>query len=265
VIKIYIAALYSTRDHVREHVVPKLEACGFQVTSRWLWEEEPPGFEERSAKKDLDDVRRSDAVLLMTLPYGTMYKGGGRCWEAGYAMGLGKRVYAVGAREIIFCHHPEVLSFAGLDEMMWHLGNNPLVTRPRQMLDWCYKTFGSVAPGHVERATRLLEEAVELAQCAGVTRQTAQRLIERVFSRPPGKMAQEVGQVQNLLECFAECVGLDAAHEGRREFDRCRAVPQEEWDRRHAAKVEQGVASEGTDWDPYVSEGWDPYVPEGVE
>jgi hypothetical protein len=241
-IKIYIAALYSTRDHVRDNVAPLLADAGFHVTSRWLWEEEPPGLEPHSAVKDLDDIRRSDAVLLMTLPYGTLYKGGGRCWEAGYAMGLGKRVYAVGEREIIFCHHPDVLAFDGLDEMMWHLGTNPPVTRPRQMLNWCHRTFGSVALGPVERATRLLEEAGELAQCAGVTRLTAQRLIERVFNRPPGKTAQEVGQVQNLLECFAECVGLDAAHEGRVEFARCQRVPQEEWDRRQAAKVEQGVA-----------------------
>ena len=34
--KIYIAALYSTRDHVRENVAPHLTAAGFEVTSRWL-------------------------------------------------------------------------------------------------------------------------------------------------------------------------------------------------------------------------------------
>ena len=111
------------------------------------------------------------------------------------------------------------------------------------MLNWCHQTFGSIALGPVERVTRLLEEAMELAQAAGVTYGLAWRLMDRVFHRPPGKLPQEVGKVQNLLECFAECVGLDAAEEGRREFDRCRKVPQDEWDRRHIAKVEQQVAS----------------------
>lgn len=128
--KIYIAALYSTRDHVRENVAPHLVAAGFEVTSRWLYENEPEGLERQSAVKDLEDVHRSDALLLLTLPYGKLYKGGGRCWEAGYAMGLGKRVYVVGDHEIIFCYHPEVLVFAGLDEMVRHLSTNPIISRP---------------------------------------------------------------------------------------------------------------------------------------
>ena len=142
---IYVAALYSTRDQVRSEVVPLLGRAGHIVTARWLWEDEPPGSERASAVKDLEDVRRSDALLLLTLPYGTMYKGGGRAWEAGYAMGLGKRTYVLGDHEIIFCHHPEVRIFHVMDDVVNDLRRDPPVNRSRQMLDWCHHTFGTVA------------------------------------------------------------------------------------------------------------------------
>jgi nucleoside 2-deoxyribosyltransferase len=240
---VYTAALYSTRDEVRETVARRLTAAGHEVTARWLWDEEPPGSEPLSAAKDLEDVDRSDVLLLLTLPYGTMYTGGGRAWEAGYAMGLGKRVYVLGDHEIIFCHHPEVHVFRRLDGVLHHMAQNPVVSRPRAMLDWCHQTFGDVALDRVERAVRLLEEAMELAQTQGISPTLVQRLADRVFSRPAGVTLQEVGQVQNLLECLAENLGLCAREAGRREFDRCRAVPQEEWDRRHAEKVERNIAN----------------------
>ena len=235
--KVYLAAMYSLRETTARDYAQILVDMGHEVTSRWLVEDEPPGSETVSAIKDLSDVHRADALVLITNPFGTKYTGGGRHVEMGYALALRRHVVCVGDFETIFQHLPQVPVFDTIEKAAAYLS---LLTLPRSavaMLNWCVKTFGSVALQRIERAARLLEEAVELVQVEGVSSDVALRIVNRTYQRPPGELRQEVGQVANLLECLAQNVGLDVFEEGQREFDRCQAVPQVEWDRRHAAKV----------------------------
>lgn len=113
-----------------------------------------------------------------------------------------------------------------------------------EVMEWAVSTFGKVAMERRERAMRLLEEAMELAQCERVGPDTATIILERVYQRPPGDVQKEIGQVQMTLTALAENLGHNAMREGEREFDRVKSIPQEEWDRRHKAKVAIGMAQE---------------------
>lgn len=244
--KIYVAAMYSKRIEVREHHARILQEAGHEVTARWLWEGGLPGSEVASAFKDIEDVARADALVLVTNPIGTNFSGGGRCVEMGYAMAAGKLVIVVGERENIFCWHPDVFVVASMEMVLMTLDALKDSRRPtmaRRMMNWCHRTFGDVALEPKERAARLVEEVVELGQTQGLQLHDLDRIMWRVYGRLVGKTKQEIGQVHNLLHCLAENLGLDAEQLGREEFARCQAVPQEEWDRRHAAKVAAGTAA----------------------
>lgn len=244
--KVYIAAMYGKRDYARDVIARALTEAGHEVTARWLWEEEPSGSEQKSAIKDLADVARADAIVLLTNPIGTKYSGGGRHVEFGYALALGKHAFTVGEHETIFQYLPQVSVCSSISVVVDQLALlTPPVSRVRAMLDWCHRTFGPVALDRQERAMRLLEEAMEVAQCEGITSGLMAKMAHRTGTRPLGKLNVEVGQVMNLLECLAENAGLNARAEGEREFARCQAVTQEEWDRRHAAKVAAGTANVG--------------------
>lgn len=58
-----------------------------------------------------------------------------------------------------------------------------------------------------ERARRVLEEAVELVQAAGLPKADAERILKDVYSREPGSVFQEVGGTMNTIAAF--CAGLD--------------------------------------------------------
>lgn len=84
---------------------------------------------------------------------------------------------------------------------------------------WAEETFEGIEGWETpqERARRLLEEALELAQASGVTQQQAHELTSYTFSRPVGELAQEIGQVQICLWMCAQRAGLIAESEGHRE------------------------------------------------
>jgi hypothetical protein len=111
-----------------------------------------------------------------------------------------------------------------------------------QWMKWASQIFGNVAWSPTERATRFLEEAVEFAQSIGCERGMMLKIIERVFSRPAGVPAVEIGQCLAMLECAAYVIGVDARKQERDEFARVQALPKEEWERRYAAKKAAGVA-----------------------
>lgn len=117
------------------------------------------------------------------------------------------------------------------------------MNRPREFLAWAVRMFGPIALDRRERLARFMEEAIELAHAEEMPPAMIAKIIDRVYSRPPGKTPKEVGQAQACLECFAESVGLSADVEAHAEFMRVASIPPEEWQRRHAAKVALGIAS----------------------
>lgn len=72
----------------------------------------------------------------------------------------------------------------------------------------------------VERTFRFLEEALELAQANGCSREDALRLIDYVYGRPHGRPEEEVGGVMVTLAGLCSAVGIDMSEAGDRELQR---------------------------------------------
>lgn len=114
--------------------------------------------------------------------------------------------------------------------------------RPRQILLWALDTFGPLAGYRKERALRFIEEAIELVHAAGLHQGEIERVAVRVYGRPAGDMAREVGQAGMTLEALAENCNLSVDSEIDSEFSRVKLIPKSEWERRHNAKADIGIA-----------------------
>ncbi len=81
---------------------------------------------------------------------------------------------------------------------------------------WLLACFGeAVAADRAERNHRFLEEALELVQALGCTRDDVAQLVNYVYGRPVGEPSQEVGGVMVTLAalCLANDLDLHAAAE----------------------------------------------------
>jgi NTP pyrophosphatase (non-canonical NTP hydrolase) len=70
------------------------------------------------------------------------------------------------------------------------------------------------------RAWRFFEEATELVQAVGTTREDAHRLVDYVFDRPVGEPSQEVGGVMITLAGLCLSAGIDLHDAGETELAR---------------------------------------------
>jgi hypothetical protein len=123
---------------------------------------------------------------------------------------------------------------------------NMQIDRPAHWLQWARETFGEIALDPKERALRFVEEAIELAHALNMPASVVAAIATRVYSRPPGQLRQEMGQCQATFELLARVVGIDPDAEATAELARVKSIPKEEWDRRHAAKVALGIATDGS-------------------
>lgn len=91
-----------------------LQQAGHVVTSRWL---DAEGFGEggkdahektNAARMDLADIRKSDALVLVSEAHKTYNGPGGKHVEFGYAAARGLRLFVLGRRENVFHWLPEV-------------------------------------------------------------------------------------------------------------------------------------------------------------
>lgn len=147
------------------------------------------------------------------------------------------------AKAALYDHMQECAEAAGFDSLTAAITAARLVqTKPHDALDWAVETFGAIALDRQERAKRLLEEAMELAQAEGVPDLVVHRIEARVYSRPPGDTKREIGQTMSTLAVLAANLGINAVEAFYEEFDRVRNIPKTEWAARHAAKVEVGIA-----------------------
>lgn len=101
----------------------------------------------------------------------------------------------------------------------------------RSVADWMRTCFSDrTRTNRKERAHRLLEESLELFQASGCSASEADALLNYVFSREPGDVAAEVGDV--LLTVAALASANDLALE-----DCASAVLVRAWDPRTVEKV----------------------------
>ena len=106
---------------------------------------------------------------------------------------------------------------------------------------WARKAFGDNSIVSVpQRGLRLLEEAIECAQACGVPIDKAQALLEFVYHRPVGVIAQEIGGIGVTMLVLATACGLSADEEEAREVARVLAKDPAEFAARNAAKNAAG-------------------------
>ena len=111
------------------------------------------------------------------------------------------------------------------------------------ILKWAVETFGPCALDRHERARRVVEEAVEVAQAQGVDPAELHLIVERASSRPTGEIEQEIGGLIVTLEALAANIGVDLGAAKLREWTRVTSRPREWWQRKHGEKVVAGTAA----------------------
>lgn len=92
----------------------------------------------------------------------------------------------------------------------------------RATLHWLITTFGQAYITSLdERALRFFEEAGELCQSAGMTKEQALAMVEYTWSREPGEPVQELGGATVTLSLLATALGLQHGEAARNELQRC--------------------------------------------
>lgn len=86
---------------------------------------------------------------------------------------------------------------------------------------WMMACFGpAISADKVERNHRFLEEALELVQACGCSRDEAMQLVAYVYDRPQGEINQEVGGVMITLAALCLANGFDMHSAGETELAR---------------------------------------------
>ncbi len=122
-------------------------------------------------------------------------------------------------------------------------GVSVMIREERQELiaTWVREAFGEGQASSVaQRGVRLLEEAVELAQAAGVDEAMAAKLVAYVYGRPAGDVRQELGGVQLCALAMAATLGISADAAEADEVERVLAKPLAHFAERNAVKNAAG-------------------------
>lgn len=86
---------------------------------------------------------------------------------------------------------------------------------------WMRTCFGEIIPGDVEeRNHRFLEEALELVQACGCSKEEAHQLVDYVYGREVGEKEQEVGGVMVTLSALCSAHGMNMEGSGEDELTR---------------------------------------------
>ncbi len=114
--------------------------------------------------------------------------------------------------------------------------------RQATVAKWCAEAFGQDhASSLPQRGLRLLEEALEAAQAAGVPLAQAHHVVDYVYGRPVGELQQELGGIGVTVLALAAAAGLSAEEAEAREVARVLSKPIEHFRRRNIEKNEAGL------------------------
>ena len=120
---IYLAALYSRKEEMRQ-VAERIHAeTTCRVTSRWIWSEMDLSYsgQEKASIMDAENVAASDVLVLFTQAIGSMNPGGGRHSELGMAIAYGWSIVVCGPRETVFCYYPGIEVVDSVEELLRYL------------------------------------------------------------------------------------------------------------------------------------------------
>lgn len=113
--------------------------------------------------------------------------------------------------------------------------------RQRQALKWVVETFGDIALARNERIDRFIEEAIELAQAVGMTKERLLSIAEYVYGRPQGVPFQEMGGVSLTFLLLCESHGVSADDAEREELARAFSLDKLKLRMKQNAKAAAGV------------------------
>jgi transcriptional regulator with XRE-family HTH domain/NTP pyrophosphatase (non-canonical NTP hydrolase) len=117
--------------------------------------------------------------------------------------------------------------------------------RQARVTKWCAEAFGADHASSIpQRGLRLLEEALEAAQAAGVPQSQAHHVVDYVYGRPVGELQQELGGVGVTLLALAAAAGLSAEETEEREVARVLSKPLEHFRKRNTEKNEAGLEAQ---------------------
>jgi NTP pyrophosphatase (non-canonical NTP hydrolase) len=121
------------------------------------------------------------------------------------------------------------------------------IERQRRMFDWCCRAFGETETRSIpQRGLRLLEEAAEAAQAAGVDVDTSIHLMVYVWGRKKGELAQELGGVAITSLALAAAANLDMDSAEVDEILRVLSKPLSHFKKRNEQKNADGLTA--GDW-----------------
>ena len=118
----------------------------------------------------------------------------------------------------------------------------------KEIAEWVDRAFGAQCRwSRKERAMRVLEEAIELAQSSGITMLECDALSEHVYDRPVGEIRQEAAGVAVTLLAFAEAHHMNLAEVTDEEVKRVLGKDLDELRRKHNQKKAAGISIGGTE------------------
>ena len=108
---------------------------------------------------------------------------------------------------------------------------------------WAIRAFGiATVSNPKERALRVLEEAIELAQSEGILKHMVDHCADVVYGRPIGLANQEIGGVLVTTAVYCSCHNLDMEEVFIQELDRILSKPLEHFAKRFQEKIDLGLA-----------------------
>ena len=132
------------------------------------------------------------------------------------------------------------------------------MTNQPRIAAWVRKVFDeATATNAPERALRLVEEALELAQACGVGREALHRLVDYVLDRPVGEPAQEIAGTMVTLYAAAHALDVDADEAFERELSRIQQPEVIDRVRRRQAEKREALIAF-----PELPGGWRARAPE---
>lgn len=120
---------------------------------------------------------------------------------------------------------------------------NIIKTFQQRVRLWIERVFGqTIADNIPERSKRFLEEALELVQATGITKDEVIRMVVYTYGREVGQTEQELGGVMVTAAGLAESLGLNMTHCAETELSRIQ-VNIEEIRIKHQSKIQAGIGS----------------------
>lgn len=115
--KVYLAHNFAARQWL-PIVVAHLTEAGHESTAKWITDDSHCGVSQQAAMADLNDIDRSNCLVLFVDQYGPT-PGKGKYVELGYAYAKGKRIILVGRdTQNVFYALPDVERVSDIPELL---------------------------------------------------------------------------------------------------------------------------------------------------